>query len=272
MSLEGRDLVIGYPGFRVGEGLDLALDHGELVMLLGPNGCGKSTLFRTLLGLIPALAGEVRLDGEPLAGLPRRELARRLAYVPQSSLGYFPFTVLDTVLMGRAAHHGPFAAPGAADRRAAGEALARLGLEDLAERPFTRLSGGQRQLVLIARALAQQSRYIVMDEPTASLDFGNQVRVLARVRAVADAGAGVLLASHDPGQALRIADRVVVMALGRVVAEGPPRAVLTDSLLESTYGIPVRVADVVVGSARLGRTCYPLGGEEGQAAGSGERR
>ncbi len=257
MSLEGRELAIGYGSAMVGQGLDVALAPGELALLLGPNGCGKSTLFRTLLGLIPALGGEVRLDGEPLARLARRDLARCLAYVPQSSLGYFPFTVLDTVLMGRAAHHGPFAAPGAADRRAAGAALARLGLEDLAERAFTRLSGGQRQLVLIARALAQESRYIVMDEPTASLDFGNQVRVLAMVRAVADAGAGVLLASHDPDQALRLADRVVVMGAGRIEAEGAPADTLTEPLLEAVYGVPVRIGEVRAGGRVLGRTCFP---------------
>ena len=257
MSLEGRDLAIGYGSVTVGQGLDVGLAPGELALLLGPNGCGKSTLFRTLLGLIPALGGEVRLDGEALAGLPRRELARRLAYVPQSSLGYFPFTVLETVLMGRAAHHGPFAAPGAADRRAAADALAQLGLEGLAARAFTRLSGGQRQLVLIARALAQRSRYIVMDEPTASLDFGNQVRVLSMVRAVADAGAGVLLASHDPDQALRVADRVVVMGAGRIEAEGAPAQTLTEPLLEAVYGVPVRIGEVSAGGQVLGRTCYP---------------
>ena len=243
MSLEGRGLAIGYGAFRVGEELDVAVEHGELVMLLGPNGCGKSTLFRTLLGLIPALAGEVRV-----------------AYVPQSTLGYFPFTVLDTVLMGRAAHHGPFSAPGRGDREAAAAALGRLGLDELSERAFTRLSGGQRQLVLIARALAQRSGYVVMDEPTASLDFGNQVRVLGTVRDVADAGAGVLVASHDPDQALRVADRVVVMAAGRIVAQGAPREILTDALLEATYGVPVRVADVTAGDRVLGRTCYPAAG------------
>lgn len=258
MTLVARDLAIGYGAAEVGRDLALELAPGELVMLLGPNGCGKSTLFKTLLGLIPRLGGEVALDGRPLAELSRRELARGLAYVPQALGGFFPFTVIDTVLMGRTAHLGPFAAPGARDRAAARHALERLGLQDLAERAFTRLSGGQRQLVLIARALAQEAPYIVMDEPTASLDFGNQVRVLDQVRALKAGGTGLILASHDPDQALRLADRVIVMAEGRIAAAGPPSEVVTGALLKRVYGVDAAVAEVVAGGRTLGRTCFPV--------------
>jgi iron complex transport system ATP-binding protein len=258
MTLTARDLAIGYGAAEVGRDLALELAPGELVMLLGPNGCGKSTLFKTLLGLIPRLGGEVALDGRPLEDLSRRELARGLAYVPQALGGFFPFTVMDTVLMGRTAHLGPFAAPGARDWTAARHALERLGLQDLAERAFTRLSGGQRQLVLIARALAQEAPYIVMDEPTASLDFGNQVRVLDQVRALKAGGTGLILASHDPDQALRLADRVIVMAEGRIAAAGPPGEVLTAALLKRVYGVDAAVAEVVGGGRTLGRTCFPV--------------
>jgi iron complex transport system ATP-binding protein len=258
MTLSARDLAIGYGATEVGRDLALDLAPGELVMLLGPNGCGKSTLFKTLLGLIPRLGGAVALDGRALDSLSRRALARGLAYVPQALGGFFPFTVRDTVLMGRTAHLGPFSAPGARDRAAAGRALSRLGLDALAERAFTRLSGGQRQLVLIARALAQEAPYIVMDEPTASLDFGNQVHVLEQVRALKASGTGLILASHDPDQALRLADRVMVMAEGRIAAAGAPAEVLTSALLKRVYGVDAAVADVVADGRSLGRTCFPL--------------
>jgi iron complex transport system ATP-binding protein len=258
MTLAARDLAIGYGRAEVGRDLALGLAPGELVMLLGPNGCGKSTLFKTLLGLIPSLGGEIDLDGRPLADLSRRELARGLAYVPQALGGFFPFTVADTVLMGRTAHLGPLDAPGSRDRAAAQQALARLGLADLADQAFTRLSGGQRQLVLIARALAQEAPYIVMDEPTASLDFGNQVRVLEQVRALRAGGTGLILASHDPDQALRLADRVIVMAQGRIVAAGAPGDVVTGELLKRVYGVDAAVADVTADGRTLGRTCFPV--------------
>ncbi|MBK1698136.1 ABC transporter ATP-binding protein [Rhodovibrio salinarum] len=260
MTLTARELAIGYGKTAVGRDLTLDLAPGELVMLLGPNGCGKSTLFKTLLGLIPGLGGTVTLDGQALEELSRRQLARGLAYVPQAAGGFFPFTVVDTVLMGRTAHLGPFGAPGARDRAAAARSLDRLGLQDLAEHPFTRLSGGQRQMVLIARALAQETPYIVMDEPTASLDFGNQVRVLAQVRALKASGTGLILASHDPDQALRLADRVLVMAGGRIAASGPPTNVLTGDLLKQVYGVDAAVAEVVAEGRTLGRTCFPLPG------------
>lgn len=258
MTLAAQDLAIGYGRFEVGRDLSLGLERGEIVMLLGPNGCGKSTLFKTLLGLIPALGGAVTVDGDPLAQLARRELARRLAYVPQSLVGFFPFTVADTVLMGRTAHTGPFSAPARHDRAAAERALERLDLLRLAARPFTQLSGGQRQLVLIARALAQETPYIVMDEPTASLDFGNQVRVLEHVRALKDGGVGLIVASHDPDQALRLADRVLLMADGRLAAAGPPEEVLTADTLREVYGVEVAVADVMDRGQRLGRTCFAV--------------
>jgi len=258
MTLAASELTIGYGRVEVGRELSLSVERGEIVMLLGPNGCGKSTLFKTLLGLIPRLGGTVTIDGTPQARLSRRELARRLAYVPQGLVGFFPFTVADTVLMGRTAHTGPFGGPGQGDRAAARAALTRLGLADLAERPFTQLSGGQRQLVLIARALAQETPYIVMDEPTASLDFGNQVRVLGHVRALREAGVGLILASHDPDQALRLADRVLVMAEGRIAAAGAPGEVLTAELLREVYGVEAAVATVMDGNRALGRTCFPL--------------
>lgn len=247
MRLAARGLAIGYPGRPVGQGLDLDLGEAEIVCLLGPNGCGKSTLFKTLLGLLRRRGGEVTLGGQPLDDLSRTELARRIAYVPQAHHGVFAFTARDYVLMGRTAHLGTFAAPGRTDAARAEEALAQMGIAGLADRIFAELSGGQRQLVLFARALAQASPLMVLDEPTASLDFGNQVTVLREVRRLARHGAGVLLATHAPDQALALADRVLLMREGRFVAAGKPAEVLTEAALAEVYGVAVRLAPLADG-------------------------
>ena len=173
--------------------LDISVRAGEVVCLLGPNGSGKTTLFKTLLGLLARLAGSVSIAGRPIESWPRQQLARHMAYVPQAHSAVFPYHVLDMVLMGRTAHLGMFSAPSEADREQALAALQLLGIEHLANREYTRISGGQRQLALIARALAQDAPAIVMDEPTASLDFGNQALVLTEVKRLAQRGLGIVL-------------------------------------------------------------------------------
>jgi iron complex transport system ATP-binding protein len=244
VKLEARALGYGYPGRPVGRGLDLSLGAGEVVCVLGPNGGGKTTLFRTLLGLLAPQAGEVLLDGRSLAHLPREEVARRMGYVPQGHAVQFAFTVREAVLMGRTAHVGLFAAPGAADREAAEQAIATLGIESLAGRVVTELSGGERQLAMIARALAQGARALVLDEPTASLDFGNQVRVLREIRRLAAEGYAVVFSTHDPGQAFLAASRVLLLAHGGALRQGAPQEVITPQNLREVYGVEVRVAAV----------------------------
>lgn len=244
VALEAAGLGYGYPGRAVGRGLDLALAAGEVLCVLGPNGGGKTTLFRTLLGLLPAQEGEVRLQGSALAAMPRTDVARRLGYVPQGHVAPFAFTVRDVVLMGRTAHVGLFAAPGPADRAAADEAIRTLAIEPLAGRFVTELSGGERQLVMIARALAQGARVLVLDEPTASLDFGNQVRVLREIRRLAADGYAVVFSSHDPSQAFLAAGRVLLLAHGGALRQGAPEEVITAENLRAVYGVEVRVAIV----------------------------
>jgi iron complex transport system ATP-binding protein len=241
MRLEAQGLGFGYPGKPVGRDVSLALGAGEVLCLLGPNGSGKTTLFKTLLGLLPAQAGEVLIDGRALRRLARVEVATRIAYVPQTHTAHFPYTVRDMVTMGRTAHLGPFARPGAHDHAAALEALEALGIADLADADYTRVSGGQRQLALIARALAQASPLIVMDEPTASLDFGNQALVLRQVRALAAQGYGIVLSTHDPDHAFACASAVALLHGGRLVATGAPSDVLSPARLEAVYGLPVAV-------------------------------
>ena len=247
MMLEARQLGFGYPGKPVGRDVDLTIGAGEVICLLGPNGSGKTTLFKTLLGLLPAQGGEVRIDGRPLAQLPRAEVARRVAYVPQAHAAHFPYTVLDMVVMGRTAHLGPFTRPGPRDQAAAVSALETLGIAHLADSDYTKISGGQRQLALIARALAQAAPLIVMDEPTASLDFGNQALVLREVRALAAQGYGIVLSTHDPDHAFACGTEVALLHDGGLAAHGPPETVLTAARLEAVYGVAVSIERLASG-------------------------
>ena len=239
MTLSAHALAIGYPDRVVGRGLDLSLRQGEVLALLGPNGCGKTTLLRTLLGLLPPKGGEVRLDDAELARLSLLERARRIAYVPQSHVATFAFPVETVVLMGRTAHGNVFSRPSAHDRAVAAQSLARFGIAALAERPYTMISGGERQLVLLARALAQEPQFVVLDEPTASLDFGNQGKVMREIRALAASGHGVLFTTHDPNHARRAADRAFLMRAGERLAEGPVAEVLSRERLEELYRAPI---------------------------------
>jgi iron complex transport system ATP-binding protein len=234
-------LAFGFPGRTVGRDVSFSLAAGEAMCVLGPNGGGKTTLFRTILGLLESHAGSVRLNGDDIAALPRAEIARRIGYVPQGHSAYFAFTVRDFVLMGRTAHLGVFAVPGRKDRELVERVLESLGIVQLADRPVTEISGGERQLALVARALAQEPRLLVLDEPTASLDFGNQVRVLQKISALAATGISILFSSHDPDHAFLTSDRVMLLASGRTLEIGPPAEVIRPDSLKRLYGVSVEV-------------------------------
>jgi iron complex transport system ATP-binding protein len=245
--LSGHSLTIGYTDHTVGSGLDVALGQGEVLALLGPNGGGKTTLLKTLLGLIKPKAGEVRLGEKPLGVYSIRERARILAYVPQVHIGTFAFTVETVVLMGRTAHGNLFSRPSGHDRDIAAAVLERFGIGALSQRPYTMISGGERQMVLLARALAQEPQFIVLDEPTASLDFGNQGKVMNEIKALAASGHGVLFTTHDPNHALRAADRVYLLRDGTRIAEGPVERVLNREQLEMLYRAPVETVTDAAG-------------------------
>lgn len=253
MRLEARDLAFGFPGRTVGKDVSFALGEGEVMCVLGPNGGGKTTLFRTLLGLLERHAGSIRLGNDEIESLSRAEVARRVGYVPQGHAAYFAFTVREFVLMGRTAHLGAFASPTKHDLAVAERALASLEIPHLAGRPVTQISGGERQLALLARALAQEARLLVMDEPTAGLDFGNQVRVLQTIATLARSGISILFATHAPDHAFLAASRVMLLSEGRAVAIGTPREVIRADTLERLYGVSVQVLPLPGG----GHTCLP---------------
>ena len=243
MSLEFRSACFGYPIRRILSDVSFQVRPGEIVALLGPNGCGKTTLFRTLLGALHLRGGEIFLEGIPLERIPGIQRARSIGYVPQISSPAFPFRSVDVVAMGRRPRLGRFGSPGRKDRAAALDALEAVDAAHLADRPVTELSGGERQRILIARALAQGSTYLLLDEPTSHLDFGHTHQALRILQTLALKGKGILWTTHSPDQALRHAHRVVVLSGGHVASQGPPREILTPALFEETFGIRASVRE-----------------------------
>lgn len=253
--LQVEDLHVGYDGVEVVRGATFSVQEGEYACIIGANGCGKTTTLKALLGLHRPTSGTVLMDGRDTRGLTERERARLFSYIPQVHRPPFPFSVADVVLMGRTPHLASMSRAGDRDRETAFNAMERMGVLHLADRSYTNLSGGQRQLVLIARALAQEPRLLVMDEPTASLDFGNQELVLSTMKTLALEGMGVLMVTHDPDHALYCASKVIVMEEGLVSGVGTPRQMITEEVLDRIYGIETRVLDVDIAPGDTRRVC-----------------
>lgn len=253
-----RDLHCGYGRKEIVHGVSFDVARGDFVCVIGANGCGKTTLLKNILGLIRPLSGEVAMEGTNVLRLADRERARMFAYIPQAHTPPFPFSVADVVLMGRTPYVGRMSRTTPEDRRVAWRAMCLLGIDHLAQHTYTKLSGGQQQLILIARALTQQPDLIIMDEPTASLDFGNQQIVLSRMRDLARTGVSVLMVTHDPHQAFYCANRVIVMKEGRIEVEGGPHEVMTREELESIYHTRVNVIDVELSTGERTTVCVPL--------------
>jgi iron complex transport system ATP-binding protein len=228
----GRDIL---------RGLSLELGRGELLALVGRNGAGKTTLFRVATRVLPVTRGSVRIGGAPLDSLSRAALARALAVVPQEAHVAFPFSVAEIVLMGRSPHLGAWGFESRADVECAQRAMESVGVADLADRSILELSGGERQLVLVARALAQDPEVLLLDEPTAHLDLRHRLEILERVRDFTRSGRSALVVSHDLGLAARSCDRMALLSEGRVLAVDTPAAVLTSENLLAAFGVEAEV-------------------------------
>ncbi|MDR1096330.1 MAG: ABC transporter ATP-binding protein [Spirochaetaceae bacterium] len=223
------------------ENISFEAQAGDILCLLGPNGTGKTTLLRCLLGLLKPKSGEIRVDGRDCSRLPARLRAPLLAYVPQSSGITFPYETGEVIMMGRIAYLPPGQAPAKQDYAAARDAMDMLGITRLEHRFYQELSGGERQMALIARALAQQAKVLVMDEPTASLDYGNQVKTLRMAKSLAARGYAIVMSSHSPDHALWVRSQTALMRDGSLFARGPPDNTITDANLSELYQTPVRV-------------------------------
>jgi iron complex transport system ATP-binding protein len=240
--LSMRGVSFAYAEAAVLDRIDLDVGAGERLAILGPNGAGKSTLLRLLAGTLSPDAGQILLDGIDLASMRGADRARRLAFVPQETRVAFDFTVLEIVLMGRSPRLGLLGIEGAKDLEVARRALAFTGAEALADRPISQLSSGERQRVLLARALAQEPDTILLDEPTAFLDLGHQVRIHRLLAGLhRERGTTVVFVSHDLNLAARYTDRIILLAGGRILQDGPPAQVLSPDALRAAYGVEVRI-------------------------------
>jgi len=243
MGLNIRHLCYTYEeGFSI---RDICLDalNGRVLGIIGPNGSGKSTLIQCVVGLLRPQSGLIRIEDRDSASMTRREVAQRIGYVPQNHPPAFPFRVLDIVLMGRTPYLGMLQTPSRCDEALAEERLAELGIRHLADRPYTHISGGERRLALIARALAQQADILVLDEPTAYLDFRNRHRVTQTISDLASQGAAVVMSLHDPAEALECCHDAILLSEGAIAASGPSCEAVTEENLSRAYGVPITRVD-----------------------------
>jgi iron complex transport system ATP-binding protein len=239
--IQATDLSFGYESNRnVFEEVTFSLSPGRLYALMGGNGSGKTTILKCLSGLLRGYTGDIRLAGVPLPGLGRKELARKISLVPQESSIIFPYPVRNMVLMGRAPYIGTFDLPGKNDQAIAEEALQTVGIPHLADKLYAKISGGERQLVLIARALAQKTPVMILDEPTSHLDFRNQTLIFTILgQLVREHGLLVITAIHDPNLALSFCDEVMILHQGRILLSGPPCEVINRKTISRVYSVEV---------------------------------
>jgi iron complex transport system ATP-binding protein len=233
--LKVNNIHFNYGTTRILDDLSFNVEEGQLCGLFGPNGCGKTTLFKCCMNFLKYHMGSVVMDGVDIKECSIEDMAKIVAYVPQEHKPPFPYLVKEVVLMGRTPHLGGFFGISREDKEKAWDALELLDISHLADQPYNQLSGGQRQMVLIARAIAQETRIIFLDEPTSALDFSNQMRIWDLMRKVKDQGITILACSHDPNHVSWFCDKVVVMNRSGILCQGPPHDVITESVLNDVY-------------------------------------
>ena len=259
MNLHVMSLSCGYSAERpVLERVSFSVRDHEICCILGPNGVGKTTLFKTLLGSLPPLAGEIRMDEEDISRWSGRRTAQAIAYVAQNHVPPFPYLVEDVVLLGRVASTGYFRQPSAQDREIAEAAMEDMGILHLRDRAYTDVSGGERQLVMLAQALAHGPRLMLLDEPTASLDYGNQIRVLEKICELRDRGFAAVMTTHLPEHAFLCDARVVLLQKNAPVIYGPAAEVITEKNLYDAYGVRISIVEHLGPDGRIQRMCSPV--------------
>ncbi|MDO5696042.1 MAG: ABC transporter ATP-binding protein [Eubacteriales bacterium] len=251
-------------GHDIVRGASCTLYPGRFTIVLGANGCGKTTFLKSVLGLMPVRRGRVRCGDNDLLVMTEKERAKRVAYIPQEHSVPYPFQIEDVVRMGRTPHLRGVSRERAEDVARARAAMETVGIDHLAKTPYNRISGGQRQLVLIARALAQEAPYLIMDEPTGNLDYGNQYRVLRIIQNLCDTRQlGVLMVTHDPAHCFYVGDEILMMQDGVFIEAGIPAEVLQEEKLAKIYRLPTAIRSVRV-DGRSEQVCIPRRAERGE--------
>lgn len=254
MRMKIENLHFSYGSREVLKGVSFGIDDSGFVSVLGPNGAGKSTLFRCMLGLLEPSEGSVHICGRNIRQMPPAELSHRVAYIPQSHTPVFNFSVFDMVLMGTTAQLSRFSSPGKKEAQLAEAAMERIGISHLRDRGCGNISGGELQLALIARAIAQQAKILVMDEPSASLDYGNKLRLMETVKGLTREGYTVIQSTHDPDQAYLYSDQILALYDGKLLARGTPQETISSSLISRLYGVDVEVCSMHRDDVRV---CIP---------------
>ena len=258
MKLEVINASCGYGKNTVVKNISMSVKSGEILCLLGPNGVGKTTFFKTILGFLKLQSGKILLDGQDINNWPKKKLAESIGYVPQAHTPPFPFSVIDVIIMGRTAHIGMFESPSKKDKEIAEEAMNTLNISYLKDKIYTEISGGERQMVLIARALTQQPKILVMDEPTSNLDFGNQVKVLEEINKLAKKGLGIIMTSHFPDHAFLCCTKVALMQKNNVFTIGTVDEVVTEGNLKMAYGVDVKITSAINNNGKKVKSCVPM--------------
>lgn len=256
--LKIKEIVSGYGKKVVVDNISMEVRRGDFICILGSNGCGKTTLLKTILGFIKPIHGEIYVDNISLGNLKEKDLAKKVAYIPQAHVPPFPFTVKDVVIMGRTPYLGKSSSPSVKDEKLAHESMERFGILKFKNNPYTELSGGQQQLTMIARALVQNTDYIFMDEPTANLDFGNEYKVLEEVYSLAKLyNKGVIMVTHNPNHVFSFADKVIIMKDGKIYRSGYPDENITEDALRDIYNTEVKVVGVPIDDSYKTKVCVP---------------
>lgn len=242
--IEVKQLAIGYHQNALCQNINFGLQQGNVLCILGANGEGKTTLLKTLLGLQPPIKGAIYLNGKNMRSISLKQRADILSYVPQSAQSGFAFSVLQMITMGKAAKMGVFSQPAYEDHQQARAILAELNIPQLEQQDYSKLSGGQRQLVLIARALMQNAKIIILDEPTASLDFHNQAHLIALLAKLKQQGRTIIFTTHQPDQAFQIADEVLMIKDSTMLCHGATADVMSEDMLSALYSTPVGILEV----------------------------